>query len=185
MAKVVTPITAKVEVIGKPKASSSEPNSFYFPCLFIDLAQPEGSESAKIWKSLSADEVSQICKGDVVQLVPAGQNKNGKVKHNIVIGLNSTESTEFSTAESPDIRTTDQTDRGTSLPSRNKSKSVDIDAETKRQIATFIVAQSDLYRFCYQTAQTKLDGVTDNLETTRCMTTTLYLGAVRKFGLDR
>jgi hypothetical protein len=177
MAKVVSPITARVEVIGKPKESTFQPGQYYYPTLFIDLSQPEGSESAKIWKSLSGDEVSQICKGDVVQLVPAGNDKNGKVKHNIVIGLSST--------ASPELSTTSRQALSKDYQERTLTRPIGIDADTKRAIATFIDGQADLYRFCYQTAETKLDGVTDNLETTRCMATTLYLGAVRKFGLDR
>jgi hypothetical protein len=169
MSKVVSPVTVRVEVIGKPKESTFQPGQYYYPTLFIDLSQPEGAESAKIWKSLSGDEVSQICKGDVVQLVPAGQDKNGREKHNIVISAAANPSQNLSK----------------DFHDRTISKSVDIDADTKRAIATYIVSQSDLYRFCYQTAQTKLDGFVDDLETTRCMATTLYLGAVRKFGLDR
>ena len=169
MAKVVSPITARVEVIGKPKESSYQPGQYYYPTLFIDLSQPEGSESAKIWKSLSDDEVNQICKGDVVQLVPAGNDKNGRAKHNIVVAQIATPSQNLSK---------DYSDRTISRP-------VGIDAETKKLIAAYVDSQADLYRFCYQTAQTKLDGLTDDLETTRCMATTLYLGAVRKFDLDR
>jgi hypothetical protein len=75
MAKVIAPITALVEVIGKPRESSYEVGKFYYPTLFIDLSQPEGAEARKIWKNLSGDEVSQIQKGDRVQLVPAGKVK--------------------------------------------------------------------------------------------------------------
>ncbi|MBW4552147.1 MAG: RAD52 family DNA repair protein [Aphanocapsa sp. GSE-SYN-MK-11-07L] len=85
MAKVISPIAARVEVIGKPKESSYQPGQFYYPTLFIDLSKPEGSEEAKIWKSLSSQEISQIAKGDTVELVLAGRNKNGTDKHNIVV----------------------------------------------------------------------------------------------------
>jgi hypothetical protein len=76
-------------------------------------------------------------------------------------------------------------------PQGNKSEPIankglgQLSPDTKRAIAAYVDSQSDLYRFCYQTAQGKLEGVITDLETTRCMATTLYLGAVRKFGLDR
>lgn len=165
MAKVVTPITARVEVIGKPKESSYSPGQYYYPTLFIDLAQADGSESAKIWKSLSGDEVSQIVKGDVVQLVPAGNDANGRVKHNIVV------------AQSPAGHLP------TGSPNRDRVSS--LDADTKRAIAAYVDSQSDLYRFCWDAAAAKLEGKATEEETTRCMATTLYLGAVQKFGLDR
>jgi Rad52/22 family double-strand break repair protein len=85
MAKVISPIAARVEVIGKPKESSYQLGQFYYPTLFIDLAKPDGSEEAKIWKSLSSEEISQIAKGDTVELIPAGQNKNGTDKHTIAV----------------------------------------------------------------------------------------------------
>ncbi len=85
MAKVVTPVTARVEVIGKLKESSYQPGQYYRSVLFLDLSQPEGAESAKIWKSLSESECEGLVKGAVVQLVPAGKDKNGNDKHNIVL----------------------------------------------------------------------------------------------------
>ncbi len=85
MAKVVSPIAAKVEVIGRPRESSYEAGKFYYPTLFIDLSQPEGAETAKIWKNLSEDEVSQIQKGDRVQLISIGKDRGGKDRHNIVL----------------------------------------------------------------------------------------------------
>ena len=85
MAKVVAPVAAKVEVIGRPRESSYEAGKFYYPTLFIDLSQPEGAEAAKIWKNLTEDEVSQIQKGDRVQLISVGKDKSGKDKHNIVL----------------------------------------------------------------------------------------------------
>lgn len=82
MAKVVTPIFCKVEVIGKIKEGNYGP---YRPVLFVDLTKPDGSESGKIWKSLTEEEAAPLEKGFLVQLVPAGQDKAGNDKHNIVI----------------------------------------------------------------------------------------------------
>jgi hypothetical protein len=204
MAKVVSPLTVRVEVIGKPKESSYQPNTFYYRTLFIDLSKPEGSEAAKIWKSLSSDEVSQIVKGDVVQLVPAGIGESGKTKHNIVItqpaashgnkrGEDSARFCQSQVSKDYRDRTIGKTETvseivrnaGSSAIARSSDDSGLISADQKRAIAAFIDSQADLYRFCYLTAQSKLDGVTDDLEVTRCMATKLYLGAVRKFGLDK
>ncbi len=82
MAKVVTPITARVEVIGKLKEGNYGP---YRSCLFVDQSQPEGSEESKIWKSLTDEESAPLVKGAIVQLVPAGKDKSGNDKHNIVL----------------------------------------------------------------------------------------------------
>ncbi len=82
MAKVVTPITATVEVIGKLKESTYSPGTFYHPVLFLDAAKQ--GEEAKIWKNLTDEEVAQLKKGDRVQLIPIGQDKSGKDKHQIV-----------------------------------------------------------------------------------------------------
>ncbi|MBW4552967.1 MAG: hypothetical protein KME35_17935 [Aphanocapsa sp. GSE-SYN-MK-11-07L] len=169
MAKVVNPISARVEVIGKPKPSAYQPNTFYYPTLFIDLSQPEGSEEAKIWKSLSGDEVSQIMQGDRVQLVPAGQDKNGKTKHNIVV----TQPAQSQVSKDYEQRTI--------APVQTSA----ISADTKRAIAAYIDGQADLYRFCYLTAHSKFDGLIEDQDSIRTIATTLYLGTVQKFGLAR
>ncbi|MBV8885795.1 MAG: hypothetical protein JO235_17620 [Chroococcidiopsidaceae cyanobacterium CP_BM_RX_35] len=85
MAKVVTPVTARVEVIGKLKESSYQPGQYYRSVLFLDLSQPEGSEAAKIWKSLSEAECEGLTKGATVQLIPTGVTKEGVARHNIVL----------------------------------------------------------------------------------------------------
>lgn len=69
MVKVVQAITAKVGAIGKVKIGNYGKHCFV---LFLDQSQPEGSESAKIWKSA------------LLHLVPAGQDRNSKEKHNIL-----------------------------------------------------------------------------------------------------
>lgn len=88
MAKVVAPINARVEVIGKVKQGEYGP---YRSVLFIDLSQPEGAETAKLWKSFNDNDetVAQLSKGSRVQLVPSGKDKAGKDKHSIVLVENS------------------------------------------------------------------------------------------------
>jgi hypothetical protein len=60
MAKVVQAITAKVEAIGKLKTGNY---GKYRSVLFLDQAQPQGSEAAKIWKSLSEEEAKDLIQG--------------------------------------------------------------------------------------------------------------------------
>lgn len=74
MAKVVAPINARVEVIGKVKQGEYGP---YRSVLFIDESQLEGSQAGKLWKSFNDDDqtVSQLSKRSRVQLVPAGKDK--------------------------------------------------------------------------------------------------------------
>lgn len=175
MAKVVSPLTARVEVIGKPKESSFNPGIYYYPTLFIDLAAPKGSESAKIWKNLSGDEVSQILKGDVVQLVPAGQDKSGKPKHNIVL-----------LQEAPPKP---QPIRPVITPSKPQPARADPTAgltpDQKRAIAAYIDSQADLYRYCLQTAKTKLEGLASSESVLNDVATSLYLSAIHTFQLEK
>lgn len=162
MAKVVTPITAKVEVIGNPKESSYRPGTYYYPTLFLDLAKPEGSDAAKIWKSLSGEEVTQIQKGDIVQLIPAGEDKNGKPKHNIVVTS--------PTATSPTVT------------APQLSPSPGLEPDQKRAIAAYIDSRSDIYAFCLEIAAQKV-GPSHDSETIRCMASTLFISTQRKFNL--
>jgi len=158
MATVVKPITCKVEVIGKPKESKHTPGSHYYPCLF--LVDGIDDDDHKLWKSLSGDEVSQIMKGDRVQLVPAGKDKNGNDKHNIVL-LESATAPTAATPPQPQGLTTDK----------------------KREIASYITEMGGLYAFCLETAQTKI-GASSDSETVRCMASSLYISASRKFHLE-
>ena len=101
MAKVVSAITATVEVIGKLKDGNYGP---YRSVLFLDQAQPVGSEAAKIWKSLSEAEAAPLSKGARVQLVPAGKDRSGKDKHNIVLLEGQAVSAPDSSASVPDCQ---------------------------------------------------------------------------------
>jgi hypothetical protein len=163
MAKVVTPIQARVEIIGKPKESQYNPGTYYYPTLFIDQAQPEGSDAAKIWKSLSGDEVSQIVKGDLVQLVPAGEDKSGKPKHNIVVMQ--------SAAPSPKPQ---QPDRPSGIAK-----------ETKQQIAAFLDTQGDLYHYCYIVAKAKLEDLSATEVSVSVAAQALYQCVVSAFELEQ
>lgn len=165
--KVVTPITAKVVIIGKPKESTYTPGQFYHPVLFADQTYPEGAEEAKIWKNLSSDEVSQLTKGDTVQLVPTGTDKNGKVSHQIV-KLTPTPTTSSTAAQQH--------------PQTN-SVAPSWSEDQKREVAAYIEQVGALYRYCYTTAATQMKDMTQSEETLRCCASSLFIAAQRKFHL--
>jgi hypothetical protein len=81
MSKVVTPITATVELITAEKQGQYGP---YRSVLFLD--ESKTGEDAKIWKSFDPDseELILLVKGLKVQLVPT-VDRNGKTSHNIVL----------------------------------------------------------------------------------------------------
>lgn len=164
MAKVVSAIQARVEVIGRPRPSTYEPGTHYSPTLFIDLEQPEGSEAAKVWKNLSDDEVFHLKKGDRVQLVPVGTDKSGRLKHNIVL------------VDAP-------CPQSSTLPQPPAAQPTGLDPATKRAIADYVNGQADLLRFCWETAQAKLDGLATEEESIRCAASTLFIAAQKKFSL--
>lgn len=162
MATVVTPLECLVKAIGKPKPSKHQEGEFYYPTLF--LIDGIDDESHKLWKNLSGDEVSQIMKGDRVQLVPVGKDSQGNDKHNIVL-LSSGSQT---TAPAP-------------VPAPQEQG---LTPELKRQIASYVGDMSDLYAYCLNTAQNKI-GASSDSETVRCMASSLFISASRKFQLDR
>ncbi|WP_088895010.1 hypothetical protein [Leptolyngbya ohadii] len=164
MAKVVAPIVAVVEIVGKPKPSAYHEGEFYYPTLFLDQSK-EGDE-AKIWKSLTEEEASQLRKGARVQLVPAGSTKNGQAKHNIVL-LDAP-----AVASRPIAPTTapaQQTD-----PYRMSD-------DQKRDVAAYVSQMGDLLAYCRNVAQQKLGDVEE--ETIRTSTASLFIAAQRKFNL--
>lgn len=166
MAKVVSPIAAKIEVIGRPRESSYEAGKFYYPTLFIDLSQPEGSEAAKIWKNLTEDEVSQIQKGDRVQLISVGKDKSRKDKHNIVLLSQSSPSAVKSSAD-------------------NTPLSCEWTPDQKRAIASFVEDQADLLGFCLKVSREKFanphNPLVETEESIRTLATSLYITTQHKF----
>ena len=173
MAKVVSPIAAKVEVIGRPRESSYEVGKFYYPTLFIDLSQPEGAEAAKIWKNLTEDEVSQIQKGDHVQLISVGKDKSGKDKHNIVL-LDSPTTVPKSPPGQPAPLTSEWTpDQKRAMPAAGEA------------IAAYVEDQADLLGFCLKVSREKFanphNPLVETEESIRTLATSLYITTQRKF----
>lgn len=167
MAKVVSPITAKIEVIGKLKESSYQPGQYYRSVLFIDLSQPSGTEEAKIWKSLSDPECEGLAKGCTVQLVPAGTDKNGKDKHNIVLLGDSSLAAVKSSADDTSPLSCEWT------------------PDQKRAIASFVENQADLLGFCLKVSRVKFANphkpLVETEESIRTLATSLYITTQRKF----
>jgi hypothetical protein len=172
MAKVVTPITATVEVIGKLKESTYSPGTFYHPVLFLDAAKQ--GEEAKIWKNLTDEEAAQIKKGDRVQLVPIGQDKSGKDKHQIV---------KFGGVEFPANPVPVPACPTPSQVNPQASPSdVGMAPDLKRAIAAYVEELGGLYAFCLDVSQKKI-GASCDAETVRCMASSLFIASQRKFGL--
>jgi len=57
-----------------------------------------------------------------------------------------------------------------------------LDKEQKRAIATYIDEMASMYAYCLETAQNKI-GASSDSETVRCMVSTLFIQASRKFNL--
>lgn len=158
MAKVVQAITAKVEAIGKLKAGNYEK---YRSVLFLDQSQPQGSEAAKIWEWLSEEEAKDLTQGAIVQFVPAGKDRNGKDKHNIL---------RIETNSSPAAKQT------VHRPDRVPATWSD---EQKLALSAQICDHADLMRFCLEVAHEKFAGLADQRDF-RALATTLYLQILRQ-----
>lgn len=166
MPKIVTPIIAVVEMIGKAKESTFNEGGFYHSVLFLD--ESLSGDEAKIWKSMFPDEVEQLRKGDRVQLIPAGLDKNGKEKHQIVKLSGLPSGTTQSTATKP---------RGDRPPS--EVSYTGMSDETRLATATYIGQMGRLYAFCLKTAKQELGD--EDSETIRCMASALFIAADRRF----
>lgn len=162
MAKIVNAIVAKVEVIGKLKEGTY---GQYRSVLFLDQSQPAGSEAAKIWKSLSNEEAQGLTKGTIVHLVPAGKDRSGKDKHNIVT-LNS---------DAPAVDATSSK----SLINRPESIAATWSDEQKLALSAQICDHADLLRFCLEVAHEKFADLADPRDF-RALATTLYLQILRQ-----
>lgn len=159
MAKIVSPIFTRVEVIGKLKESNFQPGQYYRSVLFLDLSQPEGSDAAKIWKSLSEAECEGLTKGATVQLIPTGVTKEGVARHNIVL---------------MDAQTPATAPTSTPAPTTGWSP------EERRAIATKVQQHADLMAYCLETSRKRFDGLVEAEESFRALATTLFLSAVRE-----
>ncbi len=143
-----------------------------FSCL--DQSQPVESEAAKIWKSLSNEKAQGLTKGAFsakrnceapVHLVPAGQDRSGKDKHNIVM-LNSEPSAVDATSSKSPIN-------------RPESIGATWSHEQKLALSAQICDHADLLRFCLEVAHEKFAGLADPRDF-RALATTLHLQILRQ-----
>lgn len=166
MAKIVNAIVAKVEVIGKLKEGAY---GQYRSVLFLDQSQPVGSEAAKIWKSLTDEEAQGLTKGTIVHLVPAGKDRQGKDKHNI-LRLD----TNLPASAAPTKREI----------YRPESIGATWSDEQKLALSAQICDHADLLRFCLEVAHEKFAELADSRDF-RALATTLYLQILRQPQSDR
>lgn len=167
MAKVVTPITAKVEFItGIKHGSYGEYRSVLF----------KGIAGEKIWKSFNpeAKELALLHKGAKVQLIPTGTSKNGNEKHSIVL-LQSSPANFMSgdtVSEAPSI---------TKSPPPKRPETVPPTWETdeKQELSAKLCDHADLLKFSYEVVKYKFSGVADPRDY-RAIATTLYLTITRQ-----
>lgn len=167
MAKIVNPIVAKVEMIGKLKEGTY---GQYRSVLFLDQSQPVGSEAAKIWKSLSNEEAQGLTKGAMVHLVPAGRDRSGKDKHNIVTLDSDSSAADAISPKSP--------------INRPGSIGATWSDEQKLALSAQICDHADLLRFCLEVAHEKFSGLADPRDF-RALATTLYLQILRQPQLEK
>lgn len=158
MAKIVSPILARIEAISKPKASSYQQGQFFRSVLFVDVNEPD-AEKAKIWKSLSESECQGLAKGSMVQLVPRGVSKEGVPQHNII--LMDAQAPVTAPASTPA-----QTTTGWS-------------PEQKRLLANRANQHADLLAYCLQISQQKFGEMMQSEESIRALATTIYLSTLR------
>ncbi len=175
MPKVVSAITATVEHITALKDGDYGP---YKSVLFFNTAEPPGSEEAKIWKSMSEEEVQPLRKGMIVQLVPAGKTKNGKEKHSIVLLEGKATPVVSSKASPREDQAVRLTPKPLPLaPKRPEGLPPTWDLDTKKRLSALICDQADLYLFTIQTVQHKFgDSIGQHEQVT--IATTLFLQAV-------
>jgi len=127
----------------------------YRSVLFI-RADRQG-EDAKVWRSMKPHEAEGFSKNQQVYLIAT--ERKGKPTWDVEL-IDSVEAT-------PPAQPTAQ----------------GMDPEQKREIAAYVGEMGDLWAYCLQTAQTKIGASVDG-ETVRCMASSLFISASRKFDLE-
>lgn len=176
MAKIVTPIVCKVVAIGRPKESTFAPGQYYQPVLFVDTSYPEGDEQAKLWKNLTPQEVEQLRKGDTVQLVPIGADKQGNPKHQIV--KVNPQADRLNSSHSFAAQPTNSAQRAIADYEKRKIQPSMSDQD-KREVANQIAIHAAVMRFCLETARAQFSDFVQSEESIRTLATTLFLSVTR------
>lgn len=164
MALVTTPVVkAIVSVIMQEKEGEY---GSYQSVLF----EGEGLTDGKLWRALNPKEAQQLRKGQAVELTPT-RTRTGKEAWNI---------------RPLDIPPTQARSQQPTAPQSQQSPAElppyqEETAEKRRhQIEAYVDSMGDLYAHCLEIARQKL-GSDSNSETTRCMASSLFISAQRRF----
>lgn len=148
-------ISAKVEAFGKVKEGDYGP---YQSVLFQGQGLPDG----KLWRTFKPNEAKSFTKGQQVYLIPARRNNKDTWDVELV--------------DTPVPSTP------THAPIQPQSTGQWLSDDQKRDIGRYVDGMGDLYAFCLQTAQKKAPKGSDS-ETIRCMASSLFIAAEKRFGL--
>jgi hypothetical protein len=155
--KIIQPIAATVKLVtGVKTGQFGEFRSVLF-------ALDEGGE---VWKSFppNSEELQVLKPGSRVRLIPNGQTRSGKDSHVIEILEQKMNSRQPTTQSS-------------------KQFEAQLCDDKKREIASYVQQLADIYRFCFGQSVRTLNGVTEDPETLRCCTSSLFIQAVKKFNI--
>lgn len=157
-------VNATLEVIGRQKSSKYQDKPDYRPVLFT---LPGGE---KRWKSynVGAPELVWLTKGKIYQAVVSGNDFN-------IIQPDDTQATQAPVS-------TKRTAPDASAPVGNTPQATEfLSKEQKQAIAAYVSGQADLLAYCWQQAEAKLPGKSE--ESHRCTASSLFIAAQRKFSL--
>ena len=151
------------------------------------LFEGEGLPDGKLWRALNPGEAQQLCKGQAVELTPT-RTKSGKASWSIrPLSAPAQPQPTVPQMRSPQAQPVQTAERSSQAQAQSaiKQKPAKPPAEDrKQQIAAYINSMGDLYAHCLQVAQAKIGSDNDS-ETVRCMASSLYISADRRFGLTR
>ena len=151
-------ILATVAVVGKPKESKFN-QAPYRPVLFESSQLPDGGQH---WKNMSESDAAKLRKGMKVRLWPV--RREGRDTFDVE--LMDDEKGMF-TIHTP-----------TTSPNHHEPLS----PEQRIEIGAYMDQMANLYGYAWELAHTKL-GDKASEDTKRCMASSLYLSAQRRFGL--
>ncbi|MDG2990504.1 hypothetical protein L3556_06085 [Candidatus Synechococcus calcipolaris G9] len=179
MSKVLSSLLCTVVAISAPKPSKYD-DGYYQSVLFHDTAYAPDDEAGNIWKSLrESDGVGDLTKGCLVQLIPNGEDKNGKPKHTVVVVPDGKTPTTYRPVAEP--RAHSQQPGKYSVPSN--AAPTGIPADKKTAIAAYCEDLGSLYAYCYMQSKGKLEELAKEEETYRSAASSLFIAATRKFNL--
>ena len=149
-------VQCTLETIGRPKQSRYEGKPDYRPVLF------KLSTGEHKWKSynVGALELEWLKRGNAYQAVVSGDD------FNII---------------QPDTATATPAPDSVA-PQQPTANAPQLSIQQKQAIASYVGDMGDLYAYCLNQAQEKI-GASCDAETVRCMASSLFIAASRKFDL--